>query len=454
MSETAARSALDALADRLGERITRPGHPLWDAMRSPWNLAVDQRPVAVAVPADLDELRAVLDAARSDGLRIAVQPSGHGASGSLEGAVLVRTTAFDGIEIDAAARTARIGAGVRWGAVLETLAGTGLVALAGSSPVVNATAFTIGGGHSWFSRAHGLGSGALRAVQLLTADGRHRWMRDADDPELMWALRGAGGAFGVVTAIEIELSPAPELTGGRLVFGSTDAAAVFRAVVAAGRTAPETLALHVAAVRIPDVPAAPPELRGTTIVSVEVVELGASAGARASIDAIRSAGTVLADTVGRVEVELLGRIADEPTDPSPGYEWSVLADLDEDVVTRLVEAWEEPEGRPIMAVSVRVLGGALAAAPSRPSIAGAIRENAVVSGHAIGRPELADAVHGGYAHLRAALGVAASDRTLGTFLAPGAGYSGAYTRADVARAARVKATVDPEGRFVGNREFV
>jgi hypothetical protein len=454
MSETVARPALDALADRLGERITRPGHPLWDAMRSPWNLAIDQRPVAVAVPADLDELRAVLDAARSDGLRIAVQPSGHGASGSLEGAVLVRTTAFDEIEIDAAARVARVGAGVRWGRVLEALAGTGLVALAGSSPVVNATAFTIGGGHSWFSRAHGLGSGALRAVQLLTADGRHRWIRDADDPELMWALRGAGGAFGVITAIEIELYPAPELTGGRLVFAPIDAAAVFRAVVAAGRNAPETLALHAAAVRIPDVPAAPPELRGTTIVSVDVVELGASDAARAVIDVIRAAGTVLVDTVGRVEVELLGTIADEPTDPAPGYEWSVLADLDEDVVTRLVEAWEEPDGRPIMAITVRMLGGALAAAPARPSIAGAIRENAVVSGHAIGRPELADVVHGGYAHLRAALGVAASDRTLGTFVPPGIGYSGAYTRADVARAARVKATVDPEGRFVGNREFL
>lgn len=453
MSESAAHPALDALADRLGERLTRPGHPLWDAMRSPWNLAIDQRPAAVAVPADVDELRAVLDAARSDGLGIAVQPSGHGASGSLEGTVLVRTTAFDEIEIDAAARIARVGAGVRWGGVLEALAGTGLVALAGSSPIVNATAFTIGGGHSWFSRAHGLGSGALRAVQLLTADGRHRWIRDADDPELMWAFRGAGGAFGVVTAIEIELYPAPELVGGRLVFALADAAAVFRAVVAAGRTAPETLALHAGAVRIPDVPAAPAELRGTTIVSVELVELGASAEARDAIDAIRAAGTPLVDTVGRFDVELLGTIAEEPTDPSPGYGWSVFADLDDDVVTRLVEAWEEPEGRPIMAISLRLLGGALAGDPARPSIAGAIRQNAVVSGHAIGRPELADAVRGGYAHLRAALGPAASDRTLCTFTAPGIGYSGAYAQHDVARAARVKATVDPEGRFVGNREF-
>lgn len=454
MSETAAQPALDALAERLGDRLTRPGHPLWDALRTPWNLAIDQQPAAVAAPADVDELRAVMEAARSDGLTVAVQPSGHGASGSLEGAVLVRTGAFDGIEIDTDARIARVGAGLRWATVLEALAGTGLVALAGSSTVVNATAFTLGGGHSWFSRTHGLGSGALRAVQLLTADGRHRWIRDADDPELMWALRGAGGALGAVTAIEIELYPASDLRGGRLVFAPNDVAAVFRAVVAAGRTAPDSLALHASAARIPDVPQAPPELRGTTIVSVEVVELGDSAEARAAIDSIRAAGTPLVDTVGTVTVELLGTVAEEPTDPSPGFSWSVFADLDDDAVNRLVDAWQSPDGLPIMAISFRVLGGAVAAAPARPAIAGAVRENAVVSGHAIGRPELADIVRSAYAHLRAALGTAASDRTFGTFLAPGTGYSGAYAQHDVARVARVKATVDPEGLFVGNRDFV
>lgn len=457
MSEPLAHAehgGLDALADRLGERLIRPEHPLWDAARTPWNLAVEQRPAAVAAPSDVDELRAVLVAARADGLRVAVQPSGHGASGSFEGAVLVRTAAFDSIVIDRDARVARIGAGLRWGAVLDALAGTGLVPLTGSSAVVNATAFTLGGGHSWFSRAHGLASSALRAVELVTADGRQRWIRDADDPELMWALRGAGGAFGIVTAIELELHPAPELVGGRVVFAATDAARVFRAVAEAGRTAPESLALHAGAVRIPDVPAAPPALRGTTIVSVEFVELGSSDAGRAAIDAVRASGTMLADTVGPIHVGELVSIAEEPTEPSAGFGWSVLADLDDDAVTQLVDAWESPEGRPIMGLSIRVLGGAVAAPPARPGIAGAVRENAVVSGHALARPELADVVRHGFRHVRTALGTAASDRTIGTFLAPGAGYSGAYAEADVARAGRVKATIDPEGLFVGNREYV
>ena len=449
----AAHPALIALATDLGERIVLPDDPRWDDVRMPWNLAVDQHPLAVAAPADVAELHTVLAAARADGLQLAVQPSGHGASGNLDGTVLVRTAAFDAVEVDVGARVARIGAGVRMSRVLEALAGTGLVAMPGSSVVVNATAFTLGGGNSWFSRAHGLASNSLRAVELLTADGRHRWIRDADEPELLWASRGAGGAFGVVTAIEIDLHPAPVITGGRLVFAPTDAAAVFRAVIDAGRDAPDALALHAGAMRIPDVPQAPPELRGQSFVTAQFVELGASDEARAAIERVRAAGTLIADTIGPVSVEELGDIAEEPTDPSPGFGWSTFTDLDGEAVDRLLAAWQSAEGQAVMGFGFRVLGGALASPPTRPGIAGAVREAHVVSGHAMGVPGGDARAQEGFEALRAALGIRASDRTFCTFLEPGVGYAGAYAESDVARAARVKARVDPENRFRGNRDF-
>ena len=453
MTDVAAHPALDRLATALGERLAFPGDSRWDAVRSPWNLSIDQHPAAVAAPAGLDELRDVLDAARADGLQLAVQPGGHGASGNLDGTVLLRTAAFDRLEVDRDARVALIGAGVPWGRVLDALAGTGLVAMAGSSPIINATAFTLSGGQSWFARSHGHASGSLRAVELLTADGRHRWLRDADEPELLWAMRGAGGAFGVVTAIEVDLHPAPVITGGRLDFEPTDVAAVLRAVVDAGRDAPDTLALHAGVLRIPDVPQAAPELRGRTIVTAMFVELGASGEARAAIDRVRAAGTVVTDTIGPVPVEHLGGIVDEPTDPSPDTSWSALVDLDADAIDRLVDAWRSPEGQAIIAFGFRVLGGALAQPPRRPGIAGAVRESNVVTAHAMGLPGGEEAAERAFTAMRAAVGHAASDRTFCTFLGPGVGYTGAYAESDVARAANVKATVDPEGRFRGNRDF-
>jgi hypothetical protein len=183
------------------------------------------------------------------------------------------------------------------------------------------------------------------------------------------------------------------------------------------------------------------------------VELGESEAARAVLDVIRAAGTVMLDTIGRIDVPALTAIAEEPTDPSPGFGWSALADLHDENIERLVETWQSPEGQAVMGIGFRVLGGAIAAPPARPSIAGAVRHAHLVSGHAMGLPNLAEPAKRAFAALDAALGVEASDRTLCTFLGPGATYSGAYAQSDVARAANVKLTVDPEDRFRGNRDF-
>lgn len=137
--------ALVALRERLNGTLLLPEDVGYDAARRPWNLSIEQRPDAVASPADVDDLRALLVAARESGASLAVQPSGHGASGSLEGAVLVRMSAFDELTIDRESGIARVGAGVRWGAVVEALEGTGWVAPAGTSPVVSVAGYTLGG---------------------------------------------------------------------------------------------------------------------------------------------------------------------------------------------------------------------------------------------------------------------------------------------------------------------
>ncbi|MEI4872690.1 FAD-binding protein, partial [Klebsiella pneumoniae] len=88
-----------------------PGDPGYDAARLPWNVAVDQRPAAVAVPTTVDDVRTVVRTAREHGLRVAPQSSGHGAAplaGRLEGSVLLRLTALTGVEVDAERRVARV----------------------------------------------------------------------------------------------------------------------------------------------------------------------------------------------------------------------------------------------------------------------------------------------------------------------------------------------------------
>jgi FAD/FMN-containing dehydrogenase len=137
----------------------------------PWNLAVDQPVRAVVDAADADDVVGLVRRARLMGLTIATQPSGHGAAGNVEDVVLLRTSRLDELDVRPDRRLARVGAGVDWGRVLRAASPHGLTGLAGSSPVVTVTGYTLGGGLSWFSRKHVRSSGALPARAGTTGGG-------------------------------------------------------------------------------------------------------------------------------------------------------------------------------------------------------------------------------------------------------------------------------------------
>ena len=124
-----ARDETFALRDLCGGAVALPGDDGYDAARQGFNLAVDQRPAAVAYPADASEVAEVVSAARAAGLRIAPQTTGHNAGplGSLEHTVLLKTSGMGGVEIDAERQIARVGAGVLWEDVVDAAAPHGLV---------------------------------------------------------------------------------------------------------------------------------------------------------------------------------------------------------------------------------------------------------------------------------------------------------------------------------------
>jgi FAD/FMN-containing dehydrogenase len=172
--------------------IVMPGDPGWDDARKAWNLAVDQHPAAVALPQSADDVADVIGFARSRGLRVAAQGTGHNARplGTLEDTVLVRTTRMRRVTIDPDARIARAEAGAVWREVVEAAAEHGLAALAGSSPDVGVVGYTIGGGISWLGRTYGLAANNVEAIELVTADGRLMRTDACTEPDLFWALRG------------------------------------------------------------------------------------------------------------------------------------------------------------------------------------------------------------------------------------------------------------------------
>lgn len=456
----ASRARLEALGAAMRGTLLLPDHQGWGEASAAWNLAFVQRPAAVALPADVADVQLLMAAARDTGLGVTVQPGGHGPhGGDLHDCILVRTAAFDELTIDAAARTARVGAGVRWGRLLHELEGTGLVALAGSNPTINIAAFTLGGGHSSLGRSFGLAAHSLLALEMVAADGRALRVSGGDDDELLWALKGGGGQFGVVTALEFRLHPAPasgQLYGGKLTFPAAVASPVLRALADVAASAPEPLSISAVMMVLPDLPMVPEAFRGQSVVTVDIVsQLDRDATERV-IEPIRSAGPVVADTVAPFGIGRLPEVFAEPVDPVPALEWSALmGPVTHIAVDALAAAFAEGAALGLSLLQIRPLGGALGRAVTPPAVAGVA--GVLTAGALLGAagfvfdPAMIPGIDAALQKVRDAAAPHAVRGRVVTFLAPGEDLGAAYGTPELARLRAVKERVDPEGMIRSNR---
>jgi FAD/FMN-containing dehydrogenase len=370
----------ESLRGLAGGAVHLPGDPGYDTARMPWSAAVDQRPAAVAHPRTVTEVAAVVRAAHDAGLRVAPQSTGHNAAPlaarGLDDVVLLRTSAMDAVRVDPNRRVARVEGGALWLPAVEAAGAHGLAALHGSSPDVGIAGYSLGGGMGWLARKHGLQTNSVTAFELVTADG-HLVRADAThEPELFWALRGGGGNFGVVTAIEFAVYPYAELYAGASFFPFTRTREILQAWRELLPTLPDELMTWAAILHFPPDPALPETLRGGSFVVVWGVFTGAEAEGRRLLAPIRDLGPLL-DTFALVPPAALGDLAMDPRDPLPflsGHQ--LLGDVPAEAVDALVDATGPGSDATISMVQLRHLGGALAradaAAGARATLPGSI----------------------------------------------------------------------------------
>jgi FAD/FMN-containing dehydrogenase len=341
-----------------------PGDSEWDRARTAFNLAVDQRPELIALPDSADDVAAAIGFARASGLRVAPQRTGHAAEPieSLAGALLLRTDRLGGAEIDPDARTARIAAGAVWGDVADLTTPYGLAPLAGSSRGVGVAGYHLGGGLSFISRKFGLACNAVRAIELVTAAGDRVRATTDSEPDLFWALRGGGGNFGVVTALEIDLFETADVYAGNLIYPVERAREVFHAWREVTLTAPDELTISARILQVPDIPGPPPPLRGRSFAVVDVVFLGNEADGAELIAPLRALDPEI-DTVVVAGPDALGRVHMDPEDPAPALDdHTLLGPLPPEAVDAFVDAAGPDSGSTLVAAELRLNGGAL----SRP----------------------------------------------------------------------------------------
>jgi FAD/FMN-containing dehydrogenase len=372
MSSQTTSTVHSDLSEALTGRVVLPGDPRWDEARSSFNLAMDQHPAAVAFPVDAQDVAAAVDHARRAGLRVAPQATAHNQAplGDMSGMLLVNVSALQDVEIDPGAQRVRVGAGVKWERVAPRLSAYGLAGLHGSSPDVGIAGYSLGGGMGWLARKHGLQTNAVTAFELVTADGRLLRVDADHHAELFWALRGGGGNFGVVTAIEFRVVEVEQLYAGAFFFPFERAADVLGTWSALLPGLPDELMSWATLFHFPPVPDVPAFARGRSFAVVMAAFLGAEAEGRSLLAPLRELGPAR-DTFALVPPVVLGDLAMDPLDPVPAHSGhALLRGLPPAAVDAVIAAVGPGSGRgtALTMLQFRHMGGALA---RRPAGAGA-----------------------------------------------------------------------------------
>jgi hypothetical protein len=439
----------------LDGKIVIPEHARFDEARRAWNLTVDQQPAAVVYPESAADVAAAVQFARQHDLRIAPQGTGHNAGvlGSLEDTILLKTERMRGVEIDPMRRLARVQAGAVWLEVVEAAAQHGLAVLAGSSPDVGVVGYTLGGGMSFIARKYGLCGNAVRAIELVTADGRAVRADRDNEPDLFWALRGGGGSFGIVTSIELELFPITHAYAGVLFYPIDRGDEVLHAWRELTQTEqlPDELTTVGRFLRLPPIPEVPEPMRGKSFVIVEAYHIGDPAQADELLAPLRTLGPIN-DTIATVPMPALSHLHMDPEQPVPAAgDGLMLAELPARALDAFVEVAGAFADFPLLTVELRQLGGALRRPhPEHGALSSIEAAYSLFAAGMVPYPDLLAPTQEQVQTVKAALAPWAADQIYSNF---------AETRCDPARfwgehaynrLRRIKATVDPDNLIRAN----
>jgi hypothetical protein len=360
------------LIDRLRSEVTgsvhAPGSGGYDVSVAPFNLAAVHRPAAVVVAAGADDVAATVHIARAVGKKVAVFATGHGAAAATPDAIMINTSALDSVVIDPATKTATVGAGVRWRRVLDAASPYGLAALCGSSPDAGVVGVTLGGGMGPIARTLGFAADHVTEIEIVTADGTVRRIDAAREPDLFFAVRGGGAAFGIVTRITFRLFDIQTLHAGGIFFDIVDAARVVHGWREWVHRIPESVSSSIAMLNLPPDPELPEPLRGRRVVHVRYAHVGDTADDDALVAYLRCLGTPILDNLTEIMYADIAAIHNDPTDPMPVQERSVLLrELPVEAIDDFLALTGTRSRLPLMLTEIRAMGGAMAREPETPN---------------------------------------------------------------------------------------
>jgi FAD binding domain/Berberine and berberine like len=368
---------LDALRTTFDGSVLVPGDAPYDGARSIWNGDIDRRPAVIAQPVSTGAVAAAIRFGRQAGLEISVRGGGHNFSGSalVDGGLTIDLSAMRNVSVDHGTRRVTCGGGATW---LDVDGATQEHALAVPGGFVSHTGvggLTLGGGFGWLSRLGGLSCDNLLAAELVTVDGDVLRVTDASEPELMWALRGGGGNFGVVTSFEFGLHPVgPLINLGLFFYGLDQGGDVFRLVREMLPTMPDESFVFVVGLNAPPEPFVPEQYHFAPGYAVVVVGFGSAEHHAELIAPVTGTMPCLWNLVTPMPYVQLQQMFD-PASPwgIRGYEKAVYLDEMSDGAIDVITRCLPQKVSPMSLLPIFTLGGAFGRVPDDATAFGGSR---------------------------------------------------------------------------------
>jgi FAD/FMN-containing dehydrogenase len=367
-----AAGAVQELRDATRGEVLVPGDRGYDEARKIWNGMFDDRhPALVLRCAGVADVIRGVQLARSEGLEIAVRGGGHSIPGfsTVDGGIVLDLGPMNGARVDPATRRVSAQAGMQWHELDHETQMFGLASTGGLVSTTGVAGFTLGGGIGHLVRSQGLACDRLLGADLVTADGRlvRAGIGNGEDTDLLWALKGGGGNFGVVTSLDFQLEPVgPIVYGGAAFFEGHRAAELlsfFREWEASG--VPEALTPLLNMTTAPPAPFLPEELHGKPVVALIGCCAGAVEDGERAFAPVRDLGGIAVDLLGPIPYVALQQLID----PLFGrgarnhFKAGYLGDIDDAAIDRLVAGYERKPA-PQCELHVHMLGGAAGRVPA------------------------------------------------------------------------------------------
>jgi FAD binding domain-containing protein/berberine-like enzyme len=271
-----------------GELIQR-GDPGYEDARKLYNAMIDKRPLLIARCLDVADVIAAVRFGREQDLLVAIRSGGHNGPGlaSCDDGLVIDLSLMKGVRVDPAQRTVRVAPGCSQGEVDHATHAFGLAVPCGIVGLTGVAGLTLGGGHGYLTRQHGLTIDNLLEADVVLADGSFATVNSTQHEDLFWGLRGGGGNFGIVTSFVLRAHPVSMIYGGPMFWDLKDARTIMQWYRDFAPQAPEELCCFLGLKTVPSTDPFPRDIWGRKICALITCYNGPTDGAETAFKPLR-----------------------------------------------------------------------------------------------------------------------------------------------------------------------